>query len=210
MQKTDPNRRSFLRAAAAAAAAPLAARAQRDWTNATPTRYPDPDIVSLDKRFDKYKLGNTPIQRLHVGTLWAEGPAWNAVGRYLVYSDIPNNVQLRRLEEDGHVSIFRHPSGNSNGNTFDWRGRQLSCEHGNRRLVRYEHNGSVTVLADEWKGKRLNAPNDVVVDPDGNIWFTDPGYGSLMNYEGNKRPARDQGSRLSPRRTERQNGDRYR
>ena len=188
MQKTDPNRRSFLRAAAAAAAAPLAARAQRDWTNATPTRYPDPDIVSLDKRFDKYKLGNTPIQRLHVGTLWAEGPAWNAVGRYLVYSDIPNNVQLRRLEEDGHVSIFRHPSGNSNGNTFDWRGRQLSCEHGNRRLVRYEHNGSVTVLADEWKGKRLNAPNDVVVDPDGNIWFTDPGYGSLMNYEGNKGP----------------------
>ncbi len=188
MKNVDLNRRSFFGAATAVVAAPIAANAQRDWTNVTPTRYPDPDIVSLDKRFDKYKLGNTPIQRHHVGTLWAEGPAWNAVGRYLLYSDIPNNRQLRWLEEDGHVSTFRSPSGNSNGNTFDWEGRQLSCEHGNRRLVRYEHNGTVTVLADEWIGKRLNAPNDVVVDPDGNIWFTDPGYGSLMNYEGNKGP----------------------
>jgi len=188
MKNLDLNRRSFFGAAAAVVAAPIAANAQRDWTNVTPTRYPDADIISLDKRFDKYKLGNTPIQRLHVGTLWAEGPAWNAVGRYLVYSDIPNNRQLRWLEEDGHVTTFRNPSGNSNGNTFDFEGRQLSCEHGNRRLVRYEHNGTVTVLADEWKGKRLNAPNDVVVDPDGNIWFTDPGYGSLMHYEGNKGP----------------------
>ena len=110
------------------------------------------------------------------------------MGRYLVFSDIPNNVQLRWLEEDGHVSTFRNPSGNSNGNTFDWQGRQLSCEHGNRRLVRYEHDGKLTVLADNWQGKQLNAPNDVVVDPDDNIWFTDPGYGSLMNYEGNKGP----------------------
>jgi gluconolactonase len=183
------NRRSFLSSALLGAAlTPAAARAQRDWSGKTPVRYPDPDIVVIDPRFAKYKLGNTPIQRLHVGTLWAEGPAWNAVGRYLLWSDIPNDRQLRWLEEDGHVSVFRKPAGNSNGNTFDWEGRQIACEHGNRRVVRYEHNGKVTVLASEWQGKPLNAPNDAVVHPDGDIWFTDPGYGSLMNYEGNKGP----------------------
>jgi gluconolactonase len=160
----------------------------RDWSGKRPVRYPDPHIVALDKRFDKYRIGNTNIQRLHTGMLWAEGPAWNGGGRYLMWSDIPNNVQLRRIDEDGHVSIFRSPSGNSNGNTFDWQGRQLSCEHGNRRVVRYEHDGKVTVLADKWEGKPFNAPNDIIVHPDGGIWFTDPGYGSLMNYEGNKGP----------------------
>ena len=184
------DRRSFLGAGAltafAAALTPAAGAADRDWTGKTLVRYPDPDIVVLDPRFEKYKLGNTPIQRLHVGTLWAEGPAWNAVGRYLLWSDIPNNIQLRWLEEDGHVSVFRQPAGNSNGNTFDYEGRQLACEHGNRRVVRYEHNGKFTVLADKWQGKPLNAPNDIVVHPDGGIWFTDPGYGAMMNYEGNK------------------------
>lgn len=183
------SRRGFLGVASALMAAGLGRSTfadGRDWSGQQPVRYPDPDIVSLDPRFGKYKLGNTPIQRLHTGMLWAEGPAWNGVGRYLLWSDIPNNAQLRRLDEDGHVSIFRNPSGNSNGNTFDFEGRQISCEHGNRRVVRYEASGSVTVLAEKWNGKPLNAPNDVVVHPDGGIWFTDPGYGSMMNYEGNK------------------------
>ena len=96
------------------------------------------------------------------------------MGRYLVWSDIPNNVQMRWLEEDAHVSVFRNPSGYSNGNTFDYEGRQLSCEHGGRRVERYEHSGTVTVIADKFEGKRLNSPNDIVVHPDGGIWFTDP------------------------------------
>lgn len=179
------NRRSFLKAAVAGATlAPLAAQTQRDWTGKETVRYPDVDIVVLDKRFAKYKIGNTPIQRLHTGMLWAEGTAWNGVGKYLVWSDIPNNVQMRYLEEDGHVSVMRHAVNNSNGNTFDWQGRQLSCEHLGRRVTRYEPDGKVTVLADKWQGKPLNAPNDAVVHPDGDIWFTDPGYGILMNYEG--------------------------
>jgi gluconolactonase len=118
--------------------------------------------------------------------LWAEGPAWNGVGRYLVWSDIPNNVQMRLTEEDSHVSVFRSPSGYSNGNTFDFQGRQLSCEHGGRRVVRYEPGGTVTVIAERYQGKRLNSPNDIVVHPDGGIWFSDPMYGIAGNYEGFK------------------------
>ena len=185
------SRRSFLTAATAVAAATamapevFARNFDRYHPDAPPTRYPEPDVLALDPRF-KYKLGNAPIQRLYRGTFWAEGPAWNGVGRYLLWSDIPANQQLRWLEEDGHVSQgFRSPSGNSNGNTFDFQGRQIACEHGNRRVVRYEWNGKQTVLADSANGKPLNAPNDAVVHPnDDSIWFTDPGYGQLMNYEG--------------------------
>jgi len=124
------------------------------------------------------------MKRAHTGTLWAEGPAWSGVGRYLVWSDIPNNVQMRWTEEDGRVTVFRNPSGYSNGNTFDFEGRQLSCEHGGRRVARYEVNGTITVIADKFGGKRLNSPNDIVVHPDGGIWFTDPTYGIGGNYEG--------------------------
>ena len=175
------SRRNF---AASLLAAPVAAQTARDWSGKDPMRYPDPDILVLDKRFAKYKVGNTPITRVHTGSLWAEGPAWHAGGQYLVWSDIPNNRQFRRVEDDGHVSVIRTVANYSNGNTFDYEGRQLSCEHDTRRVVRYENNGSMTVLADKFEGKPFNAPNDIVAHPDGGIWFTDPGYGILGMYEG--------------------------
>jgi gluconolactonase len=189
----DSSRRTFLASTIGAGLIP-ALRAQqpptpppqqpRDWSGQTPVRYPDPDIIALDARFNRYIVRNTVIRRHHTGTLWAEGPAWNGVGRYLVWSDIPNNVQLRWIEEDGRVTVFRSPSGFSNGNTFDFEGRQISCEHGGRRVVRYEPNGSVTVIAERFEGKRLNSPNDAAVHQDGSIWFTDPAYGINGNYEG--------------------------
>ena len=148
-----------------------------------PVTYPDPDIVTYDPSFNALRVGNTPIQRLWTGAMWCEGPAWNGQGRYLIWSDIPNNRQMRWLEDDGRVTVFRQPSGNSNGNTFDHEGRQLSCEHSGRRVVRYEHDGSITVIADSFQGKRLNSPNDIACHPDGSYWFTDPPYGGQI-YEG--------------------------
>jgi gluconolactonase len=152
--------------------------------NGAPTTYFwDPDIVAVDPIFNQYAQPNNAITRLWTGALWSEGPAWNAQGRYLMWSDIPNNRQLRWLEDNGQVSVFRMPSNYSNGNTFDFQGRQISCEHLSRRVVRYELDGSATVIADSYNGKRLNSPNDVVPHPDGSIWFTDPPYGGQL-YEG--------------------------
>lgn len=147
------------------------------------TYFWDPDVIAVDPAFEGLAQPNAAIQRLWTGGLWLEGPAWNAQGRYLVWSDIPRNRQMRWIEDDGHVSVFRSPSGNSNGNSFDFQGRQLSCEHLNRRVVRYELDGSATVLAETFEGKRLNSPNDIAAHPDGSYWFTDPPYGGQL-YEG--------------------------
>ena len=160
----------------------------RDWSDQNPIQYPDPDVRALDDRFRKYMIGNGSMKRLHIGTSWAEGPAWNGVGKYLVWSDIPANVQMRWIDDDRRVTVFRNPAGYSNGNTFDYQGRQLSAEHGGRRVARYEQNGTVSVIADKFEGKRLNSPNDLVVHPDGSIWFTDPPYGINGDYEGYKSP----------------------
>ncbi len=149
------------------------------------TRYPDPRVEVLDRRF-KAKVGNAAIERVATGFRWAEGPVYFRDGGYLLWSDIPNNRIMRWSEDDGHVSVFRADSHYSNGNTRDREGRLITCEHDTRRVTRTEHDGAITVLIDSFDGKKLNAPNDVVVAADGAVWFTDPGYGTLGNYEGHK------------------------
>ncbi len=136
--------------------------------------------------FDETLIGHARVERLWTGARWSEGPAWFPAGRYLVFSDIPNDRILRFDETDGSVSVFRQPSMNANGNTVDRQGRLVTCEHLARRVTRTEHDGSVTVVAERWKGKRLNSPNDVVVASDGGVWFTDPDYGIRIDYEGKR------------------------
>ncbi len=140
----------------------------------------------IEKEFEACFIGHARVERLWTGARWSEGPAWFAAGRFLVWSDIPNNRLMRWDDTDGSVSVFRQHSNNANGNTVDREGRLVSCEHLTRRVTRTEHDGSVTVLADAWQGKRLNSPNDVVVKSDGSIWFTDPPYGIMMDYEGER------------------------
>ncbi len=140
----------------------------------------------LEPEFSECFVGHARVERLWTGARWSEGPAWFAAGRYLVWSDIPNDRMLRWDETDGSVSVFRQPANNSNGNTVDFEGRLISCEHLSRRVTRTEHDGSIRVISDSWQGKRLNSPNDVVVKSDGSIWFTDPTYGILSAYEGEK------------------------
>ena len=154
----------------------------RDFDQPT-TYFQDPDILTVDPSFNALVQPQNSIKRLWTGGIWLEGPAWSGVGRYLVFSDIPNNRQMRWSEDDGRVTVFRNPANNSNGNHFDFQGRQLSCEHLMRRVVRYEHDGSVTIIADNYGGKRLNSPNDVVTNPDGSYWFTDPPFGGSL-FEG--------------------------
>ncbi|MBV9139071.1 MAG: SMP-30/gluconolactonase/LRE family protein [Hyphomicrobiales bacterium] len=141
-------------------------------------------IEILDARFKALVLGNVHLEKLHTGCRWSEGPAYFPAGRYLLWSDIPNNRILRYDECDGSVSVFREPANNTNGHTVDLEGRLVSCEHGGRCVSRTEHNGKRTVLADRWEGKKLNSPNDVVVRSDGSIWFSDPTYGIDSHYEG--------------------------
>jgi gluconolactonase len=138
----------------------------------------------LDPRFRSCFVDHVRVERLWTGGRWCEGPAWFAPGRYLVWSDIPNNRLLRWDEASGQVSVFRRPSNHSNGNAVDNQGRLVTCEHSGRRVTRTEFDGSIAVVADRWSGRRLNSPNDVVVKRDGSIWFTDPDYGILGDYEG--------------------------
>ncbi len=154
----------------------------REWgRGAPPAIYPDPDILVIDPAFKDSLLGITAIQRVWTGFKWAEGPAWCGEGQYLVFSDVQANIQYRFLWDDKRVTPFRNPSWNSNGNSFDFQGRQLSTEDFNRRVIRWEHDGSMTVIADQFEGKGLNSPNDLAPHPDGSIWFTDPPYGDTLS-----------------------------
>jgi gluconolactonase len=146
--------------------------------------YPDPAVEVLDPRFEKYVLHLAAVERLYTGTRWAEGPVWFGDGRYLLWSDIPNNRILKWEEETGQVSEFRKPSNYGNGHTRDRQGRLIGCEHGGRRIVRTEYDGTITVLADRFEGKPLNSPNDIIVKSDGSIWFSDPPFGIMGDYEG--------------------------
>ncbi len=150
----------------------------------------------LDKRFKRLHIPTARLDILYASCRWAEGPAYFPAGRYLIWSDNPNNRMLRYDECSGEVSVFRHPSNFSNGNTVDRSGRLVSCEHGGRRVSRTEFDGTVTVVADSHRGKKLNSPNDVVVKSDGSIWFTDPTYGIDNDYEGYKSPSEQDGTHV--------------
>lgn len=157
---------------------------QNNWRPAS--RYPDPSVISLDPRFDKYKLPLAAVERLATGCRWNEGPVWFGDARCLLWSDIPNNRIMRWDEITGRISSYRDPSNFANGQTRDRTGRLITCEHGGRRVTRTEYDGAITVLADRFDGKRLSSPNDVIVKSDGSVWFTDPPFGILGNYEGHK------------------------
>jgi gluconolactonase len=149
-------------------------------------RYPDPAIRVLHPSFQHLYLPLAAVERIATGSRWAEGPVWFGDGRYLLWSDIPNDRVMRWDEVTGQVSVFRGPSNNANGNTRDRQGRLVTCEHGGRRVTRTEYDGSITVLMDRHEGKRLNSPNDVVVKSDGSIWFTDPPFGIVGFYQGER------------------------
>ncbi|MGY4429610.1 hypothetical protein ACVWWO_002087 [Bradyrhizobium sp. F1.13.1] len=157
------------------------------------SRYPDAHLESMKKGKATFGPADFPafagtmaVERVATGFRWAEGPVYFPAGRYVLFSDIPNNRIMRFSEDDGHVSVFRQPSMNSNGNTIDREGRLITCEHSGRRVTRTELDGSITIIADKYNGKRLNSPNDAVVTSDGAIWFTDPAYGIGGFYEGIK------------------------
>ena len=177
-----PSRRKALASSAAFVAAAVGAPAGQQWQESQ--RYPDPLIQILDPGFAKYRINSAKVERLASGMRWSEGPVWFGDGRYLLWSDIPNDRIMRWEEETGSVTVFRKPSHFSNGNTRDRQGRLLTCEHDTRRVTRTEYDGAITVLAESYGGKPLNSPNDIVCKSDGSIWFTDPPFGILGNYEG--------------------------
>jgi gluconolactonase len=183
------NRRQFLAAGSAVlAAAASATAAPRAFAQSAPwnpsQRYPDPAVRVLDPSFARYRLFLAKVERIAANMRWCEGPVWFGDGRYLLWSDIPNNRIMKWEEETGAVSVFRKPSNNANGSTRDRQGRLLTCEHDTRRVTRTEYDGSITVIADRFEGKPLNSPNDIVCRSDGSIWFTDPPFGILGHYEG--------------------------
>jgi gluconolactonase len=194
------SRRSLIKTAStaigAALAAPKALFGQAAQTGTTPSVitnpprdfgaggepvsfYPDPDVISNSPAFDALVPPNANIRRVFTGAFWCEGVAWSNQGRYLIWCDTSED-RIYRMVEDGHVDVFRRPSNYTNGNTYDYQGRQISAEHLFRRVVRYEHDGTITLIADSFEGKRLNSPNDVVAHRDGSIWFTDPPYGGSI------------------------------
>ena len=176
------NRRNFLAAGSAFAALATLPRSLGQWQPSQ--RYPDPLIKIIDPSFAKYRIASAKVEKIATGQRWAEGPVWFGDGRFLLWSDIPNNRLMRWDEETGAVGVFRQPSNNSNGNTRDRQGRLLTCEHLTRRVTRTEYDGTLTVIADKFDGTPLNSPNDIVCKSDGSIWFTDPPFGVLGYYEG--------------------------
>ncbi len=176
------SKREFLKQGAGVAALGVMPRAFAQWQPSQ--RYPDPFIKIVDPSFARYRLALAKVERIASGMRWCEGPVWVGDGRYLLWSDIPNNRIMKWEEETGAVSVFRKPSNNANGNTRDRQGRLLTCEHDSRRVTRTEYDGSITVIADRFDGKPLNSPNDIVCKSDGSIWFTDPPFGVLGYYEG--------------------------
>ncbi|MCB9875066.1 MAG: SMP-30/gluconolactonase/LRE family protein [Planctomycetaceae bacterium] len=176
------DRRAFLAIIALCAFALTRRACADEWQPSQ--RYPDPRVRIIDPSFAKYRLSLAKVERIATGMRWSEGPVWFGDGRYLLWSDIPNNRIMKWDEETGAVSVFRKPSNNSNGNTRDRQGRLMTCEHLTRRVTRTEYDGSITVIADQFEGKPLNSPNDVICRSDDSIWFTDPPFGLLGYYEG--------------------------
>jgi len=182
------SRRTILASAGAAAATAVASRAMGQSFAFKPNqRYPDSAVEILDPSFAKYRLYSSTLEQVASGMRWAEGPVYFPDGGYLLVSDIPNNRIMKYSEKDGSFTVFRSPSNYANGNTRDRQGRLVTCEHSvTRRITRTEKNGKITVLADSFEGKRLNAPNDIVVKSDDTIWFSDPTFGILGDWEGFK------------------------
>jgi gluconolactonase len=178
----ENGRRAFLTAGVAATAMLTTQRAFGQWQPSP--RYPDPRVQIVDPSFTRYRVTLAKLERLATDMRWSEGPVWFGDGRYLLWSDIPNDRIMKWEEETGAVSVFRKPSNYANGNTRDRQGRLVTCEHDTRRVTRTEYDGSITVIAERFEGKLLNSPNDVVCKSDGSIWFSDPPFGLLGYYEG--------------------------